>query len=250
MKKTKTTAQASLLPRRQGISYAVVALIFAVGSGAIAFAILGDLQGNLGSMTGSERLEILDVNAYVQGDRLVITGNVKNLGSSGMTSLAIDEISAGGLVITQDASINDGEFVAGHGTLTLSGLDYNGGALGPITGDFMPTSGNTATNEVKWTANATLSAFEFDSATTGGATIAVTGLSMGDGSVTTVEPLAAGSSKSFRIVVTGLSSGVNPNVLDVRETVPASTDLYVSLTGTNGITTTISDPRSDRVAHR
>ena len=79
------------------------------------------------------------------------------------------------------------------------------------------------------------------------ATVLVTGLSTDEDDLVS---LTAGSSKSFRIVVTGISTGGSADVLDILRTVPASSELYITVTGTDGSTSTISDPRSTRVTQR
>ncbi len=79
------------------------------------------------------------------------------------------------------------------------------------------------------------------------ATVLVTGFSTDEDDLVS---LTAGSSKSFRIVVTGISTGGHADVLDILRTVPASSELYITVTGTDGSTSTISDPRSTRVTQR
>lgn len=241
-----TTAQ----HRRSGISSLIVTLII-VGVGAgMTFAALGGIQDNLGSMTGSNRIAIESVNAYTDGDRMVITGNVKNLGSQALTSITIDEITAGDLVITQRNDISDGQIAAGHGAMTLVGLDKDGDPTTPV-GDVevgaTPAAGTTAS---VWTGSGLNNRFEFlVAATHGVATVSVTGLSTDDDAANR-ERLGAGSSKSFRIVIMGDSTNANDHILDILRTVPASTDLYITIAGTDGQVSTISDPRSARVTQR
>ena len=114
---------------RRAISGLVVMLIL-VGVGAgMTFAALGGVQDNIGSMAGTNRIVIDDINAYTAGDRMVISGNLKNIGSQPVESITIDEITAGDLVITQSGAISDGEIDDGHGTLDLAGLDDDGNAI-------------------------------------------------------------------------------------------------------------------------
>ena len=71
------------LPRRRAVSGIVIMLII-VGVGAgMAFAALSGIQDNLGGLTGSNHIQITRISAYTDGDRLVISGDVKNLGSQG-----------------------------------------------------------------------------------------------------------------------------------------------------------------------
>ncbi len=248
--------------RRPAISGLIVTLIL-IGIGAsMTFAAMGGVFDNIGSLTGTDRLVIETVSAYTNDNRLVISGNIKNLGSGIMESVTIDEITVGDLVIAQLANIEDGAIAAGHGTLTLSGLEGDGTDFSPTALDLdsavaAPTA---TTNDLDWTAVAVAGTPATDTATepntdtyhflvgtVGGATISITGLSIDENSLVT---LTAGSSKSFRIVVTGISSGSNPDVLDILRTVPASSELYITVTGTDGSTSTISDPRSTRVTQR
>lgn len=83
--------------------------------------------------------------------------------------------------------------------------------------------------------------------TTGVVNIVFSGLSTNEN---TLETLAAGSSTAFRIVITGFSANADVGVLDVLRTVPASTSLFVTISATDGQTTTISDPRNVRVTAR
>ena len=175
---------------------------------------------------------------------MVISGNIQNLGSQLLTSVVIDEITAGDLVITQSSAIADGQIAAGHGTLSLAGLEHDGSAIdfGEVDIDAAVTA-STGINRIVWTAITAGSADDFrfiETAGFGGAIVDISGLSTDEDGL---EPLAAGS-KSFRITVTGISSGTNPNVLDILRTVPASTNLFMTVSGTDGQASTISDPRS------
>ena len=253
---TTISRTTTLLPQRQGVSYLIAMMIAVVATGGIAYAIFGDLEGTFGTMTGADRIEIIDLNAYTRGDSLVITGNIKNIGNSGMDSVVIDEISVGDLVLTQTAQIDDGAIADGHGTLTLSGLDDAGGAVsgtddadatggtaGSITGGL---TGLTTTDNGNLF-NIVDSSSDAGAGGTVTATVVVTGLSTDEGNLAS---LASGASQSFRITVTGISSPGAADVLDVLESVPASSDLFASFTGTDGTTTTISDPRSTTVTRR
>ena len=243
--------------RRPAISGLIVTLIL-IGIGAsMTFAAMGGVFDNIGSLTGTDRLVIETVSAYTDDNRLVISGNIKNLGSGIMESVTIDEITVGDLVITQLANTEDGQIAEGHGTLTLSGLDDVGGTISgtfdidgtggtalttisggvdPITNGFNIRDGGGATDTVATTIDIS-------------ATVVITGFSTNENESDLVS-LSAGSSKSFRIVVTGVSVGGSADVLDILRTVPASSELYITVTGTDGSTSTISDPRSTRVTQR
>lgn len=223
----------------------------------MTFAALGGIQDNLGSLTGAGRVAITSVNAYTAGDRMVISGNIQNIGSQPFTSVLIDEITAGDLVITQNPAVEDGQIHADHGKMTLSGLP-NIGASTPPTSEIsaitasagtLATSVDGAISKV-WTTNTT-SNFHFGDTSNAVAVVEVTGLST---LPTNLEPLAAGASKSFRIVIHGDSSvntgALAATVLDILKTVPASTELFITVAATDGQTTTISDPRSTRVTAR
>lgn len=256
---TTISRTATLLPQRQGVSYLIAMMIAVVATGGIAYAIFGDLEGTFGTMTGADRIEIIDLNAYTRGDTLVITGNIKNIGNSGMDSIVIDEISVGGLVLTQTAQINDGVVAAGHGTLSMSGIggDTAGTAIALSAVDVdtaVAAAGATITvgkvnHGAAITANSNGAKFVFGGAAGGAnAVIDISGLSTDEGNLA---PLPSGASQSFRITVTGVSiSSSDAAVLDILATVPASSDLFASFTGTDGTTTTISDPRSTTVTRR
>lgn len=252
--------------RRPAISGLIVTLIL-IGIGAsMTFAAMGGVFDNIGSLTGSDRLVIETVSAYTDDNRLVVSGNIKNLGSGIMESVTIDEITVGDLVITQLANTEDGQIADGHGTLTLSGLDDNGD---PITGtddsgSITTVAGSTALTTitggvVRLADTSAVKGFNIrDGITTDvgapgaptiltSATVVITGLSTDENDLVS---LTAGSSKSFRIVVTGISIGGSAGVLDILRTVPASSELYITVTGTDGSTSTISDPRSTRVTQR
>ena len=167
------------------------------------------------------------VSAYTDDNRLVISSNIKNLGSGIMESVTIDEITVGDMVITQLANTEDGAIANGHGTLTLSGRD---GAGNSVTGvDDASDNGGTANTAVSngVAVNTATNVFNiFDGATaadgadpaTVTATVLVTGLSTDESDLAS---LTAGISKSFRIVVTGISTGGFADVLDILRTVPA-----------------------------
>lgn len=235
-----------------------MAAILVAVAGAMAFALTGGIQDNLDTMTGSNRIAITTVNAYTAGDRLVITGNLQNIGSQPLDSVTIDEITAGDLVITQDLIINDGAIATGHGTMSLSGKggDTAGTAISPITVDVdtaVAVVGTLATGKVNHgdaiAANSNGDKFVFSGDGTGAsAVVDVDGLSTDEGNL---EGIAAGASKSFRIVVTGVSAGSSlATVLDIGATVPASTQLFMTVSATDGQTSTISDPRNVRVTAR
>lgn len=241
--------------RRPAISGLIVTLIL-IGIGAsMTFAAMGGVFDNIGSLTGTDRLVIETVSAYTDDNRLVISGNIKNLGSGIMESVTIDEITVGDLVITQLANTEDGAIAAGHGTLTLSGLDDVGDAIsGTDDSDTTGTAGAIASGLTGLTITNTTGGFNIvdgstDAATAGtvSATVILTGLSNDEDVLVS---LTAGSSKSFRIVVTGISTGGHVDVLDILRTVPASSELFITVTGTDGSTSTISDPRSTRVTQR
>lgn len=241
--------------RRPAISGLIVTLIL-IGIGAsMTFAAMGGVFDNIGSLTGTDRLVIETVSAYTDDNRLVISGNIKNLGSGIMESVTIDEITVGDLVITQLANTEDGQIADGHGTLTLSGLDDVGGAVRDTDDVDDAVAAGTITSGVDEERAAAVGGvpddgkpFIFiDTGTVGMATVQITGLSTDEDDLAT---LSAGSSKSFRIVVTGISAGGHADVLDILRTVPASSELYITVTGTDGSTSTISDPRSTRVTQR
>ena len=240
-----------VLHSRRAISNLVVTLII-IGVGAgMAFAALGGIQDNLGSLTGSNRVVITDVSAFTSGDRMVVTGNMQNLGSQPLTSITIDEITAGDMVITQRTVIEDGVIDDGHGDLLLSGKEGDGSDIEfttAVQAETVPSGITSGNNVYVSSITAAPNTYYFAQNSQGSATITLTGFSTDDDA--DLEPLAAGSSKSFRVVVTGISSGTNPDVLDVLRTVPASTDLFITVTGTDGQTTTTFDPRSTRVTAR
>lgn len=240
--------------RRPAISGLIVTLIL-IGIGAsMTFAAMGGVFDNIGSLTGTDRLVIETVSAYTDDNRLVISGNIKNLGSGIMESVTIDEITVGDLVITQLATTDDGQIVDGHGDMSIIGTTNNGDET--ETGEVDITTAVTATTTsggLTWpaiTGTAVKDMFYFNDATTaatGVATVRLTGFSVHD---TDLVSLTAGSSKSFRIVITGDSASSNNDVLDILRTVPASSELFITVTGTDGSTSTISDPRSTRVTQR
>ena len=232
----------------------IVGVLVAVAV-AMTFALTGNIQDNLDSMTGSNRVAITTINAYTAEDRLVISGNIQNLGSQPLTSVTIDEITVGDIVITQTSNIADGEIAPGHGTLTLIGLDDAGTSLsGTDDSDTTGTAGSISSGVAGLTITDTTGGFNIvkgsTDAGTGGtvsATVTITGLSNDEN---VLESLSAGSSKSFRIVVTGKSSGGSADVLDILRSVPASTQLFMTVSATDGSASTISDPRSVRVTAR
>lgn len=243
--------------RRPAISGLIVTLIL-IGIGAsMTFAAMGGVFDNIGSLTGSDRLVIETVSAYTDDNRLVISGNIKNLGSGIMESVTIDEITVGDMVITQLANTEDGQIADGHGTLTLSGLDDDGDAVRDTDDVDDAVAAGTITSGVDEERAAAVSGvpeadkpFIFRNGGAGAvgmATVQITGLSNDEDVLVS---LTAGSSKSFRIVVTGISIGGSADVLDILRTVPASSELYITVTGTDGSTSTISDPRSTRVTQR
>ena len=92
--------------RRSGLQQLVtLSLLVTVAVGA-TFAITSGILDNADSMSGTNRIAIVSVNAYTDGNRMVVSGNIQNLGSQPLTSVTIDEITAGDLVITQLANID------------------------------------------------------------------------------------------------------------------------------------------------
>lgn len=228
-------------PRRRAISGLVVALILVgIGAGA-TFAVMGGVLDNLDSMASTNRVVIESVTAYTNNDRMVITGNIKNLGSQPIESVIIDEITAGDLIITQSAYTEDGVISNPHGDLTLEGIDDAGG---PVRGT--ATDAGTAL-----ASGVTAAGYGYyipdTNATNAAAAVSITGLSTDDDELVS---LPAGSTQSFRITILGKSAGGSADVLDILRTVPASTSLFITIAGTDGQTSTISDPRSVRVTAR
>ena len=243
--------QASVLPRRRGIASIAVILIM-VGV-SMAFAVLIGIQDNLGGLIGFNYIQITRVSAYTDGDRLVITGDVKNMGSRALSSIVIDKISAGDLLITQNPTVDGGTIVDGHGDMTLSGVTDDGSDLATDTVDYGDAvTATTTTGTLNWAAIAAGSADQFyfyDSVTptTGVATVAITGLSTDEDNL---EGLTAGSSSLFRIVVKGISVGGHADVLDILKTVPSGSELVITLIGTDSQTSTTSEPRTTQVKAR
>ena len=249
--------QRTRVPRRSGISGLVVTLItVAIGAG-MTFAALGGIQDNLGGLTGDNRVAITNINAYTDTDRMVITGNIKNLGSTSMSSILIDEISAGNLLITQNPATSDGIISAGHGSLTMSGIggDTAGTALTASTVDVdtdVTTTGTVGSGKINHGTGFTTddgTKYVFNPVATGSnAVIEISGLTTDEDNL---EGLTAGQSKSFRIVITGLSAGSSSaTTLDVLATVPSGAELFMTVIGTDGLTNTISDARSSNVKQR
>lgn len=257
----QNTASAS--PRRIALHGLIIAVVMiGIGVGA-TYAVFGGVLDNLGSMTGGNKVIIESVNAYTSGDRMVITGNIRNIGTGAMTSVVIDEITAGDLVITQSSATDDGLIAARHGALTISGQQHDGSDFGPTTRDLdeaVPAI-TAGTNTLGWavvaaagtplTDTATVpntQQFRFNPTNTvGGATADITGFSTDEN---VLEALPAGDSQSFRVVITGISSGANPNVLDILRSVPAGSDLFITVSGTDGQSSTISDVRTATIKQR
>ncbi len=233
---------------RPAISGLVVTLIL-VGVGAgMTFAALGGIQDNLGGLAGTNKVVIESVNAYVAGDRMVITGNLKNIGSVPLTSVTIDEITAGALVITQDGTIEDGELGTSHGNMELTGLANDGSASKTVL-----TSGSCTGGTGYVTGSGDFNFAATNAGTDCTASVHVTGLST---SKDNSEALQPGTSKSFRITIHGDSqvasspTGPYEATLDPKKTVPASTKITITIAGTDGKTSTISDARSTNVKYR
>ena len=219
----------------------------------VTFTVVGDITDSFDTMTSSNRLAIETVNAYTDNNRMVISGNIKNLGSQPISSVVIDEIRAGDLIIIQNPATSDGQIVDGHGDMTIEGVTDTGDTLDVTTvdyGDAVVVA--TTTGTLTWSASSagTDNTFRFNdqtTAATGVATVRMTGFSTDESSLTGI---SAGVSQAFRIVITGISAGGHADVLDILRTVPASTELFITLTGTDGQTTTISEPRTTRVTQR
>lgn len=247
-------------PRTRRALHGLVITLIMIGIGAGAtYAIFGGVIDNLGAMTDSNRVIIESVNAYTNNDRMVITGNIKNLGSTAMTSVVIDEIAVGDLVVTQSAAISDGTIAAGHGSITLAGLGGDAAAtpIGATTVDVdtavAAAGGTITTGKVDHGAAIIVDSngakFVFGGAAGGAnAMVDVIGLSTDEGNL---ESLPAGASKSFRITITGVSAGSSlGSVLDILRTVPAGSELFITMAGTDGQTSTISDVRTAKVKAR
>ena len=242
------------LHRRRAVSGVVVMLIL-VGVGAgMTFAALSSIQDNLGGLTGSNHIQITRISAYTDNDRLVISGDVKNLGSQALTSVMIDEISAGELLIVQNPHTEDGQIVDNHGDMTISGLTDTGVALDVDTVDYgEAVAATTTAGTLRWPANSTtnpVDKFYFrdkTTAATGVATVQITGLSTDENGLVS---LAASESNMFRIVVTGISVGGHADVLDILRSVPSGSDLFITLVATDGQSVTVSDPRTTQVKAR
>ena len=244
-------------PIRLGLSGLIISVVMiGIGVGA-TFAVMGGVLDNLDSMAGSNKVIVESVNAYTNGDRMVITGNIKNIGTTAMTSVLISEISAGDLVITQNPITEDGDIPAGHGSMDLAGLggDATGTVIATTTVDVdtdVAAIGTLTANFVNHGAAITAddgAKFVFGPAATGSsAMVDVIGLSTDEG---TLESLPAGAAKSFRITITGVSVGSSAaTVLDILRTVPAGAEMILTIAGTDGQSSTISDPRTTRVNAR
>ena len=160
------------------------------------------------------------------------------------------------MIITQSGFTEDGGIDNPHGTLTLAGLDDDGNSIsGTDDSNDVGTAG-TISSGVKGLTNSVTDVKGFNivngstnsgSGGTVSATVVVTGLSKHENDLIA---LPAGSTQSFRIVITGISAGGSASVLDILRTVPASTSLFITIAGTDGQTSTISDPRTVRVTAR
>ena len=247
------TTQTRKLPTRRAISGLVVALILIGVGSTMTIAAMSGVQDNLGAMTGSNRIAITSVNAYTDGDRLVISGDVKNLGSQALSSIIVDEISAGSLLITQSPFTEDGIIPDGHGDMDISGVTDTGVATETGTVDYGDAVvAATTTGTVTWAAATAGNADRFyfndgSTAATGVATVELIGLSVDESNLV---GLAAGESNRFRIIVTGISAGGHADVLDILRSVPSGTELYITLFGTDGQSSTASDPRTATVRQR
>ena len=254
---TRKTSNIQTRHKRPALHGLVIVGVLVAVAVAMTFALTGNIQDNLDSMTGSNRIAITTINAYTAGDRLVVTGNIQNLGSQPLMSVTIDEITAGSLVITQDLVISDGSIGDNHGSLSLAGTGGDAGGTAitsskvDVDTDVTATGTHTAS---KVNHGAAITAddgtkFVFGGAAGGAnAMVDITGLSTDEGKL---ESLGAGDSRSFRIVITGQSVGSSDAaVLDILRTVPASTQLFMTVAATDGSASTISDPRTVRVTAR
>ena len=235
-------------PARRGLSGLVIALILVgIGAGA-TFAVMGGVLDNLDSMASTNRVVIESVTAYTDSDRMVIVGNIKNLGSQPIESVTVDEITAGDLILTQSAHTADGVIDVPHGDLTLSGLDDLGDQVSAGPNGSNSTTPADPTSGLKWTTDG-IDGYDyyFETGNSGMAAVKFTGLSTDEDELVS---LPAGSTQSFRITILGKSAGGSADVLDILRTVPASTSLFITISGTDGQTSTISDPRTVRVTDR
>ena len=252
MKQIQKHKDARTSPRRTGLS-GVVYLIIIVGiTIGVTFTVVGDITDSFDTMTSSNRLAIEGVNAYTDGDRLVISGNIKNLGSQPLSSITLDEITVGDLVLTQVIDIADGQIVDGgdHAKMSLSGLPNTGTTRVSDNGVAHTPNPRLTDSGLTWTSTSGPGFYFYtagNSTDDGIAKVELTGFSVSGATLSTI---SAGSSQAFRIVITGDSTSSDPDMLDILRTVPASAELFITVTGTDGDITTISEPRTTRVTQR
>lgn len=209
---------------------------------------------------GAAHLNITQFGAFMSGERLIILGSMHNAGDHPLDSLVIGEITAGNLTIYQSAATAGGMIVNPHGTLALTGFGGNATTLHIVSGsdDAADDCGGAPTAIPGGVdASARANAFNIHNtihhplladAATVSTVVYVGGFSTDEDDL---EPLAAGESRPFKIVVYGGDPRAGADdVLNLAASIPFGAEMSMTITGTDGRTHVASDARTVLVNYR
>lgn len=226
MQQTQTQTQA--LPRRRAL-HGLFITILLVGIGvAMTLNATGFLGDSIFDIAGSNAIAITKVSAYVDGNKLVITGDMKNIGTTAFQSVLIDEITVHDLTITQDPGLQTGGgFTNAHGDMDVRGKRNSG--------TIHEGNGNSTGGAV----------FDVKVGTDDFAKVdLIRGISTAEDNVISLSP---GQSQNFRITIDGVSGS---NSLSIPHSVLSGSKLFITVIGTDGQASTVSDPRETQVRQR
>ena len=113
--------------RKVGIS-AIAGMLIGLGiTAAAAPAVYFAFQENFSQFTEFAALDVQNLNAARDGDRLVVTATIKNVGSTSISSIILEELSVDDLRLQQDPSLDDGSPKGNeYGELTFVGNKFDG----------------------------------------------------------------------------------------------------------------------------
>ena len=209
---------------------------------------------------GSAHLNITQFGAFMSGERLIILGSMHNAGDRPLDSVVIGEITAGNLAIYQSAATAGGMIVNPHGTLALTGLGGNATTPHMVSGsDDAADDCGEAPAAIPGGVDASARANAFNihntihhpllaDAATVSTVVYVGGFSTDEDGL---EPLAAGESRPFKIVVYGGDPRAGADdVLNLAASIPFGAEMSMTITGTDGRTHVASDARTVLVNYR
>ena len=195
--------------RKVGIS-AIAGMLIGLGiTAAAAPAVYFAFQENFSQFTEFAALDVQNLNAARDGDRLVVTATIKNVGSTSINSIILEEMSVDDLRLRQNGELDDGEPKANaYGKLTLTGNVFAGTSCTDRDIDYASD--------------------KYAGTNCAGSSVKISGISVGGTAVTPVR-IDGDGSVVLRIEIEGSGSSSTTTNFDVTKSVDLTEELALQL---------------------